>query len=391
MRTPRPIVLQGLLAWLAMLLLPPALSAQDAPPQNQQYAQVKLFSIPYGSEPDQLGLSSAPVETGERAGPGHIQVDGHGNIWLLDACHAQVKAFSRDGKLLRTVGKAEPGELDEYGNPVNPLARVNYIAQYAVDDRGYVYLWCDLNYMRLLVVDPSGRVVTSDVDGYGWLIEPRGEEKLRLQMTEAGLEGLLDPVPFDGFQTDRAGNLYMLVGIPREQWTDWHKRKLHKFSPTHDYLGSVSGEHVGPDGFTYEFAPEGTRTERDLYVYDANGEQTGTVHLVAPEGLEALGRADVFDRSHNIYLYSDRERDEPEMIEPPPEITRAGLKIWADYVVCKYSLAGDLLAQFRVPYPPVQTGWVAPPIAVDSDENVHYLEFTPTGVDVMMWQKQAAE
>jgi len=212
MRTPRPIVLQGLLAWLAMLLLPPALSAQDAPPQNQQYAQVKLFSIPYGSEPDQLGLSSAPVETGERAGPGHIQVDGHGNIWLLDACHAQVKAFSRDGKLLRTVGKAEPGELDEYGNPVNPLARVNYIAQYAVDDRGYVYLWCDLNYMRLLVVDPSGRVVTSDVDGYGWLIEPRGEEKLRLQMTEAGLEGLLDPVPFDGFQTDRAGNLYMLVG-----------------------------------------------------------------------------------------------------------------------------------------------------------------------------------
>lgn len=346
--------------------------------QNPEYPGVVLFSIPYGSQPGQVGFRK--LEHSEAAGPGHIKVDRHGNVWLLSG--SQVKAFRRDGTLLRVVGRVTQDGADQAEDERSPLEHLQFIRKYAIDGRGYVYFTGDKPLIHLFVINESNELVLSDRDVYGNLVQVRGEEKMLWQLqrqfgheiAKACIGGLTGPL-FMG--TDEADHLYLLADAPvQDKERSGTEMCFYEFTPDLEFVGTVPGYYMGPDGYTYEFAAGNTAENVRLHTYDREGNRVRTTRLIRPEGPWPGCSRPVFDWSHNIYLPCSSKRDQPVAVVP-------GVEIRYDYTVYKYNPGGELLAKFTIPNPPVHRG-AASPIAVDEDENLYYLNFGASELQIMI-------
>ena len=97
----------GALALLAVMVAVCACCA------DQQYMEESLFVIPWGDGPGTVGIVPQPGEGGARAtGPCGLQVDRHGNLWLLDRRHLALTCFSPEGEPLQSLTFMPDGSCD---------------------------------------------------------------------------------------------------------------------------------------------------------------------------------------------------------------------------------------------------------------------------------------
>ena len=374
------VILLSVAVALGVTLFGNEQSAEEV--QNGGYSGVKLFAIPYGSEASQVGFAiGAGPEGFQVAGPSHIKVDRYGNVWLLSG--SQVKAFRRDGTLLRMVGRVTRNDPDRAEDERSPLEHLQFIRTYAIDGRGYVYFTGDRPLTHLFVINGSNELVLSDRDVYGNLMQVRGEEKMLWQLqrqfghelAQTCLRGLGGPL---FMCTDERDYLYLLADAPvQDKERGGRETCFYEFTPDLEFVGTVPGYYMGPDGYTYEFAADNTAENIRLHTYDREGNRVRTTQLIRPEGPWPSCDTPVFDRSHNIYLPCPRKRTLPMTVMP-------GVEISHDLIVYKYSPDGELLAEFTIPYPPVDPTGAPSPIAVDKEENMYYLNFGASELQVMI-------
>ncbi len=376
----------------APLALLAAIAAAGAPSAQEVYVEETLFTIPWGDAPGEVGLSPYAGETGERGGPCHLQLDRHGNIWLKDGQNLAVKCFSPDGEPLRSVGKVEGDIQEQRWGEWNWLAMIGGIRGYAADARGFVYLLADTFHQHMLVIDPSGEAVTSRADCYWRLIERRGEEKVLWQLeheTTVDWIGNLDLLAYGRLATDDRDGLYLLGEAEEQEPGADTETEWYVFSPDLQYLGKRPGYCCGPDGYTYQFDSENTPQNVRLHTWDREGDLVGTRRLVHPEGSWPPCATPCFDRQQNVYLPCPVEREQPEEVRLPAEVSETPLAIKSDYVVHKFSPAGELLALVTVPSVTFASDGLSSPVAVDASQGIYYLLPAADGMRVMRLRLQA--
>jgi len=370
----------GALALLAAMAAASAVSAQEV------YVEEAMFTIPWGDGPGEVGLSPYAGETGERAGPCHLQLDRHGNIWLLDGHNLAVKCFSPEGDLLRSVGRVEADAREQRWGEWNWLAMIGGIRGYAADGRGFACLLADTFHQHMLVIDPSGEAVTSRADCYWRLMERRGEEKVLWQLeheTTVDWIGNLDVLAYRRLATDDQDRLYLLGKAEEQEPGAGTETEWYVFSPDLQYLGKRPGYYCGPDGYTYQFHSQNTPEDVRLHAWDREGDLVGTRRLAHPEGSWPPCAMPCFDRQQNIYLPCPVEREQSDEVRLPAEVSETPLTIERDYVLYKFSPAGELLASVTVPHIRFVGDDLGSPVAVDADQDIYYLLPAEDGTHVM--------
>ncbi len=350
---------------------------------DQQYMEESLFVIPWGDGPGTVGIVPQPGEGGARAtGPCGLQVDRHGNLWLLDRRHLALTCFSPEGEPLRSVGKIDADVGERPWGEWNWLAMIQGgLRGYAVDGRGFVYLPADTGYQHMLVIDPAGEVVTSRADCYWRLIERRGEEEILWQLQHQTDVDWIGDLGYKRVATDDRDRLLVLGKAPEDESGRGHQ--WYAFSPDLDYLGPRPGTLCGPDGSTYHLERGGAPDQLRLHRWDGEGNALGTVQLTHPDGAWERHARAVFDTDGNVYVPAIVDREEPLWVDLPADVSDQALTMKRQYVVYKFGPDGRPLASATIPMTGLAVSSRDAPIDVDGREAIYYLSPAPDGMHVM--------
>jgi len=254
-------------------------------------AQPKIVSqVSAKPAPFLIGVNHLFTIEEQLSQPSGVAVDTEGNLYVADAGRSAIYIFSRDGRLMESIGRSgwETGEFDSPADVAVDSRLRLYIADsgnnriqgfsllnrnfsviagesenepetsvslsgpqsIAVDVRGYVYIADTWNH-RILELDPLGRI-QMEIGGLGWT----GQQLMTPQ----------------GVTVDAKGNIYI---------SDTGNHRVHKL----DFSGSpivVWGkEGVGKGEFQN---PAGQAIDRfgNIYVADKGNHR---VQIFSPEGI----------------------------------------------------------------------------------------------------------
>ena len=113
----------------------------------------------YGQEIKHIRVEHVLDIFGDFNQPTEVAVGMNGNVYVLDGANNKVKIFTRNGKLIRSVGRSGKGE-GEFGYPVGM----------DVDAQGDIYI-ADTGNRRIQKLDPKGKYL-SKIDLSRWHARP---------------------------------------------------------------------------------------------------------------------------------------------------------------------------------------------------------------------------
>jgi hypothetical protein len=346
--------------------------------QSQQYVPQVLFSVPYGMEPDQIGIHPSPdtEESGEPYSVGPLTVPAEGMILFVDRVQGRVKRFSSNGELIATADRGVDTLLDAEGQP-DVLVPLDGVGTVVAGPDGRFYTG---GHRRVQVFTPSGSPERSVRDSAGRVTQPAGWDLLIPQIRAAVMyEGDFPYVTV--MSCDQYSNLYLGISpAPNE-----YNVSLAKFGADLNSIGVVPGFMVGWDGRTYGWVASRYPEPNDqLRIYSPDGALEAVVTVRPPARISA-GQYDsakhiwhgsagtLFDARGSIYKTYISRRPRDKWVELMPDF-----KITDDIVVYKFDSKGNFLLKLVLDGLPFG---MYPPVAVDPAGNIYHLEYYKDHVD----------
>jgi len=325
-----------------------------------------LFTLPYGSEPGQIGISLPELEEGLPDGPTGIAVGPDGSIYIADAVNRRIQRFSPSGELLMEAKapverKAEHiaaeqahGWGAEFPRQLKELENIQYLA---VDSQGNVYA----------LFGPSmGLLAKFAADGQGLWYMAIGNE-----------------VPFDVTRTYTYGGSYgdPTIGPGDSLCLGMGGRGVALLDADARFLRAVSGYACTPNGRIAAFETARGSLATAMRMYDADGVELAyfvadlaaadPALLVGMDGLSGIA----FDGMDNLYTFAIGGRDQGIVLSPQ-------LRIVCDEVIVRFDASGRAAAGVRFPGDPFPTGRSS---TVDYAGNIYRLAFSADSVDVIKY------
>jgi len=360
---------------------------QDLPPPLIR--PVKLFSVFYGEEENQLGVSFPDVPEGVPRegllGEGFRQfcVSWNGDLfYFLDVLNGDgyclLKMFDKSGRLVRTI-KVEP----------------RWASYMTVSQRGFIYLYgsgefavfdAEGNYKEELsrhlteqlrsapvyCCSPSD-IFTTDLEGNVYIKASEVVSTYRedIPLTEprilrlsADLNGTYKVLPYGS--VDRRGNIWNI--FTEEPYTRV-SRRIYRADGT---LGHEEETYAFKQHKVVVYDTSGTRVREFQIPAQAldNIERNLTVDTSGPEMIDGRGHILMFLHPQELRWHS---------------VVPVDLEVMRPIMVMEYDERGNriglrsVLGEYRWGAPGLIRQW-----EVDRDGNLYYLEFQKDRVDVMM-------
>ncbi len=221
--------------------------------------------------------------------PAGVAVDTEGNLYVADAGRSAIHVFSRDGKLLESIGRSgwDTGEFDSPADvAVDAQLRLyiadsgnNRIQGYSLLNRNFVVIAGEKdNELESLVTLSGPQSIATDMRGYIYIADTWNHRILkldplgRLQMEIGGLgwtgQQLMNP---QGVMVDAADNIYI---------SDTGNHRVHKL----DFSGSIIavwGEEGSGKGQFQNPAGQAIDRFGNVYVADRGNHR---IQIFNPEG-----------------------------------------------------------------------------------------------------------
>jgi hypothetical protein len=374
------------------------LAVVPAPSFDERYVARVLFSLPYGDRDDEIPLHVLrEVEEVSTSSLVQIFAAGDGTVWVADATRARVRRFSREGKLLRVVGRKE-ASVDEEGVilPPRDARRIcngwGLPLTYSIRDvssfvgrlDGTCYV-CSMSPNAVLVFDPEGRLVEPSYDSYGYVVRRAAWQKIQSELAENPIRGAARPSVGD-VAVDVEGHLYVELPAANE-----YGEMIAEFSPELDLLGVAPGCRVGWNGHSYARWEGGHGGPYAMRHWDADGQRQPDIPTVPPADKAApfysIERecwtnldGTAVDRHGAVYIIALHDRDRPL-------VSGKGLWINKNVGVYRFSRTGEFLARAIFPGVPFLDFRSAKGI-VDPDGNIYHLLYRAEAVDFMVEELQ---
>jgi hypothetical protein len=374
----KQVILMVTLSVLALWLSPTAMAASTT-----QYQRQVLFSLGYGPEPEQIGISPGPgeIDMGEdipALSVGGITVAADDLIYISDQVQHRIKRFTSKGEMTLVVDKTVVRLLDALGQP-DAEVPVSAGGPVVADPQGRFYAAGQ-------VFDAAGVMQLSSRDESGKIVEARGTDRLRSQVSAAAAQGI---AMYEGSEPhivrqycDRDGNVYVgMSPAPTE-----YNLSLTRFDANLQFIQTVPGTSVGWDGRSYGGIPGKESDPNDqLRVWGPNGELERIVTLRPPKGTGAehydhaknrwryVVYGSLYDGNGSIYMVCQTPLPEDDWIELLPDFTiRKGTTIY------KFDHDGNFVLRMDLRGLPFD---INQPIAIDPAGNIYHLEYYKDHVD----------
>lgn len=335
-----------------------------------------LFSLPYGPEPEQVGVLPGTHTEGDEPSVSlaPLVVPREDVILMVDRVQRRIKRFACDGELvvLAEQGVAQPDTPGE----AETIVRLDHVGGVAGDPEGRFYTG---THGRLQVFDSDGKLQVSQRDATGELVEAKGWDLIKEQLRAVPVIGARQDLTVLAADTD--GHLYVGVSPTATEYNV----TLVKFDANLQLVGTRPGFMVGWDGRTYGFAPNREPEPNDqLRVYSPSGEVETTITLEPPPD---IGKGDydnsihrwraaagvLFDANGCSYMVLNCRRARDQWVEIAP-----GFIVADDTVVYKFDPNGAFVTKLVFDGLPFD---IYPPVAVDPAGNVYHMEYCPDRVD----------
>ena len=332
--------------------------------QADSFTPQRLFTLPYGSEPGQIGIWLPGLEEGTAEGPTGIAVGRDGSIYIADSVNRRIQRFSASGELLMEAKGPVPRRADhaeaeaargwgaEFPRQLKQLDIIQYLA---VDSHGNAYV----------LLGPSmGLLAKFAADGQGlWYM------------------AIANEVPFDVARTYGGSYRRPTIGPGDSLCIGMRGRGVALLDTDGHFLGAVSGDACTPNGRVAAFESARGSLATAMRMYDAEGVELAyfVADLAAADpallvGMEGLSGT-AFDGMDNLYTFAIGGRNQRIVLA-------SQLRIVCDEVIVRFDSSGRAAAGVRFPGDPFPTGRSS---TVDYFGNIYRLAFSADSVDVVKY------